>query len=84
MEFPEAIRHNAMIGSFAKLVWYELCVMAYLYSHVTTTAAHIAAMFEVNDQTAYRALNQLEAARLIEIERFHNYKIVHINKNIKS
>lgn len=84
MEFPEEVRHNNSIGHFAKLVWYELCVMAAPYDHVTTTARHIASMFEVNDQTVYRALNQLEAAKLIQVAQFNSYKIIHINKNIKS
>lgn len=84
MDFPEAVRHNNKIGTFAKLLWYELCVMAYPYPHVTTTSRQISDLFEVNIQTVYRALNQLETAKLIEVEQIANCKIIHINKNIKS
>lgn len=84
MDFPEAIRHNNKIGTFAKLVWYELCVMAAPYDHVATTSKQVGDILGVNYQTAQRAIDQLEAARLIDVELIAKCKIIRINKNIKS
>ena len=69
MQFPEEVRHNNSIGHFAKLVWYELCVMAYPYDHVTTTARHIASMFEVNDQRTFAVALVLYAAQKLYLKK---------------
>lgn len=80
MDFPEQIRHNKQIGQYAKLVWYEVRVMAGKSTFCITSYQQLCDILGASKDTIKAAVKQLEMVEFIRVEDRGAYKLVYPKK----